>query len=117
MIRDAAGQDLLSHGTFWIEPATGRVVQTDFRVEDDTIGLTIEMIVRYQANPELGMLVPATMTERYSVEANVAPAGSTAPGVTTSSELKLQRQFLTNRRMTNRVRSNLFQLPAVQGGS
>jgi hypothetical protein len=102
LIQDAEGQDLLSHGTVWIEPFTGRVLQTDFRVEDDAIGLTIEMRVRYQHHESLGMLVPVTMTEHYSLDVKVQPGQSTSRGPTVSAEIPSQRQFFASSKMTIR---------------
>ena len=67
MIMNGQGADLFSHGTIWIEPSSGRVVETDFRTEDKEIQLSIELRVRYQPNETLGMLVPSRMTERYHV--------------------------------------------------
>ena len=67
MIMNGQGADLFSHGTIWIEPSSGRVVETDFRTEDKEIQLSIELRVRYQPNEILGMLVPSRMTERYHV--------------------------------------------------
>ena len=100
LIRDAQGQDLLAHGSVWIEPSTGRIVQTALRVEDDAIGLTIEMDVRYAPIPDLGILVPVTMTERYAVDLKVLPSQSTDRGPTVSERRPSQRQFLTQTRMT-----------------
>lgn len=67
MIKNGQGDDLFSHGTVWIEPSSGRVVETDFRTEDKEIQLSIELRVRYQQDETLGMLVPSRMTERYHV--------------------------------------------------
>jgi hypothetical protein len=102
LIRDTQGQDLLSHGTVWIEPDSGRVLQTDFRVADDAIGLTIEMRVRYEPNDVIGMLVPVTMTERYSVDMKVEPSQSTDRGPTVSAKRPSHQQLLTRSRMTIR---------------
>ncbi len=70
MIVSGQGTDLFSQGTFWIEPSSGRVVETDFRTEDETIQLEISMRVRYQPDATLGILVPARMEERYNVRLN-----------------------------------------------
>ncbi len=102
LIRDAQGQDLLSYGTVWIAPDSGRVLQTDFRVADEAIGLTIEMRVRYEPNDAMGMLVPATMTERYGVDMKVLPSQSTDRGPTASARRLSQRRLLTRSRMTIR---------------
>jgi hypothetical protein len=67
LIRGGDGKDLLGHGKVWIEPSSGRVVETDFRAEDDAVKLEIEMRVAYRPDDTLGILVPAKMTERYRV--------------------------------------------------
>lgn len=67
LITGSDGKDLLGHGKVWIEPSSGRVVETDFRAEDDAVQLEIEMRVAYRPDDTLGILVPAKMTERYRV--------------------------------------------------
>jgi hypothetical protein len=55
--------DLPSHGRFWIEPDTGRVVMSEVIAESRNVRGTLA--VSYQSEPLLGMLVPAAMRERY----------------------------------------------------
>lgn len=63
IIRTMDDHDLPSHGRFWIEPDTGRVLMTEVIAEDRTVRGTLT--VSYQSEPLLGMLVPVAMRERY----------------------------------------------------
>jgi hypothetical protein len=56
-------RDLPSHGRFWVEPDTGRVLMSEVIAEDRAVRGTLT--VSYQSEPLLGMLVPAAMRERY----------------------------------------------------
>ena len=67
LIKNGRGANLFSYGTVWIEPTTGRVIQTDFRAKDEVAELEIQMRVKYQVDEHLGILVPEIMTERYKV--------------------------------------------------
>ena len=67
LVKNGQGGNLFSYGTVWIEPTTGRVLQTDFRAKDEVAELEIQMRVKYQADEQLGILVPEIMTERYKV--------------------------------------------------
>jgi len=63
MIRTTFGRDMPSHGRFWIEPQSGRVLMTELIAED--ANLRGAVVVRYQSEPAMGLLVPAEMRERY----------------------------------------------------
>jgi hypothetical protein len=63
IIHTRGEKDLPSHGRFWIEPDTGRVLMSEVIAEDRTVRGTLT--VSYQSEPLLGMLVPAAMRERY----------------------------------------------------
>jgi hypothetical protein len=65
MIRTTNGRDLPAHGRFWIEPATGRVLMSELIAED--VVLRGWVVVSYQAEPLVGLLVPAEMRERYII--------------------------------------------------
>ena len=56
-------RDLPTHGRFWIDPATGRVLMTELVAEDRTLRATID--VRFRSEPLDGMLLPLSMRERY----------------------------------------------------
>ena len=67
LITDGNGNNLFSRGKVWIEPTSGRVIETDFRTEDEAVRLKIELRVAYRPDKTLDILVPTKMTERYSV--------------------------------------------------
>jgi hypothetical protein len=66
IIRTTLGRDMPSRGRFWIEPSTGRVLATELIVEDVEIRGTI--VVGYDAQPPLELLVPVEMRERYTMQ-------------------------------------------------
>jgi hypothetical protein len=66
MIRTAQRKDLPSHGRFWIEPATGRVLMSELNCESRDIRALID--VSFQSEPMLGLLVPIEMRERYDAK-------------------------------------------------
>ena len=55
--------DLPTHGRFWIDPATGRVLMTELVAEDRSLRATID--VTFRSEPIDGMLLPLRMQERY----------------------------------------------------
>jgi hypothetical protein len=63
MIRNAERKDQPAHGRFWIEPATGRVLVSELRVEDRSVRASID--VSFQSEPLMDLLVPVAMRERY----------------------------------------------------
>jgi hypothetical protein len=65
-IRTPEGRDLPSTGTIWVEPATGRVLQTESRTEMGAARATIR--VRYQMDARVGFMVPVSMSERVEGE-------------------------------------------------
>ena len=66
MIKTAERKDLPSHGRFWIEPASGRVLMSELALENRDIKAIID--VSFQSEPLLGMLVPIEMRERYDAK-------------------------------------------------
>jgi hypothetical protein len=68
MIRTDHHKDLPSHGRFWIEPATGRVLMSELAVQNRALKATID--VSYQSEPLLGLLVPIEMHELYEGRRN-----------------------------------------------
>jgi hypothetical protein len=62
-IRTPGGKDLPSHGRFWIEPTTGRVLMSELTNDDRRVRATID--VSYQSEPLVGFLVPVEMREQY----------------------------------------------------
>jgi hypothetical protein len=57
-------RDVFSHGRFWIEPDTGRVLMAAVSWAHPDVDA--ELTVSFQSEPLLGLLVPAEMRESYS---------------------------------------------------
>ncbi len=66
------GEFLYSDGTFWIEPDTGRVLRTEFNVENQFASSRVKarVVVTYGAEKDLTVLVPSLMSEHYESEFN-----------------------------------------------
>jgi hypothetical protein len=54
-----------AQGTLWIEPSTGRVLQTTLEIIDSSVGLRGRVSVTYTSDARLGTMVPAEMRESY----------------------------------------------------
>lgn len=67
LVSTTGGGDIPSHGRFWIEPDTGRVLLSEMITEDGRV--RGELVVSYQSQPLLGLLVPIELRERYSEKA------------------------------------------------
>jgi len=63
MIRTTGQTDLPSHGRFWIEPTTGRVLMSEFIAENSHLHSQID--VSFQSAPLLDLYVPVEMHESY----------------------------------------------------
>lgn len=67
MIRTPEGDDVEARGRFWIEAGTGRVFRTELRTgERDRHQVRATIVVTYEPNERLRMLVPVAMEESYS---------------------------------------------------
>jgi hypothetical protein len=67
MIRTLDGDDVEVRGTFWIEPATGRVLRSELRTgEGNRRRIQAVITVTYAPNERLLMLVPVSMDETYA---------------------------------------------------
>lgn len=64
------GESLLSSGSLWIEPQSGRILKTEIRVENPYSNppAKAEITVTYKASPSLGMLVPSEMEEKCTTK-------------------------------------------------
>jgi hypothetical protein len=63
LIRTPDGRDVVSEGSFWIEPGTGAVLRTELRVGGSNLHSII--LVSYAQNQRFDMLVPDDMNELY----------------------------------------------------
>jgi hypothetical protein len=70
MIRTTFDRDLPSHGRFWIDPETGRVLMSELIAEDTLVAGTV--VVKYQQDVLADLLVPVLMRERYYERRNTA---------------------------------------------
>ena len=66
------GKFLYSNGTLWIKPETGRVLRTEFNVEnpDTPSRLKARIVVTYSEGKNIMMLLPSLMDEHYESEFN-----------------------------------------------
>lgn len=64
-IRTPSGRDVASRGTFWIDPANGRVLKTELSTAE-TRGLRSRITVTYGFEPRLDLLMPMSMHEEYA---------------------------------------------------
>jgi len=73
LVHGERGESLLSSGSLWIEPGTGRIVKTELKVENpfSTPPVKGRIVVSYTANKALGILVPSEMTEGYETVESV----------------------------------------------
>jgi len=76
-------KDLPAHGTFWIEPATGRVLMSELVTENRQLRATID--VSFQSEPLFGMLVPIEMHELYEARGG---SGSRIEAVATYGQFR-----------------------------
>jgi hypothetical protein len=67
LVSGVNGEALYSSGTLWIEPQTGRVLQTELEVENPYAQFPLkgQITVTYTAEKRVPILVPAVMIERY----------------------------------------------------
>ncbi len=73
LVRGDRGELLHSTGTLWIEPATGRVLKTQFLVENPYTKQPVRARteVSYSRAKTLDLLVPHTMIEHYDTTGSV----------------------------------------------
>src|SRR5205814_1042261 len=67
LVAGGNGEILYSSGTLWIEPETGRVLQTEFEVENPYAAAHVKgrIVVTYGTGKKTQILVPAVMVEHY----------------------------------------------------
>jgi len=67
LVAGANGEILYSIGMLWIDPENGRILQTEFEVENPYASLRVKgrILVTYASAKKAQILVPITMVERY----------------------------------------------------
>ncbi|MDP2321624.1 MAG: hypothetical protein Q8O42_20070 [Acidobacteriota bacterium] len=97
LIRDPGGQDLISRGRVWVDPATGAIWRVEWIYKADerfvTAGPESSLRVDFVQEPALGMLVPQTMREVFFASAGLEARGD---GVATYKNF---RRFGTSARI------------------
>jgi len=63
VVRTARLRDIYARGRFWIDPADGKVLMSEMILENGSIRGAV--LVNFQSEPLLGLLVPTEMKERY----------------------------------------------------
>jgi hypothetical protein len=76
MIRGSNNHDIPSHGRFWIDAASGRVIGSELAADDTTVKGTVN--VTYRLEPSIKLFVPAEMRERYEVRRDNSRVDGTA---------------------------------------
>jgi hypothetical protein len=74
IITDTQGRDVAAKGWFQVDEATGAIVETVLKIEEN--GSTGEIRVTFRHDPSLGMWVPAEMSELYQAMTQRALSGS-----------------------------------------
>jgi len=77
LVTGLKGELLYSNGTLWIEPGTGRVLQTEFNVENQRLHVKARVIVAFSEGKTVRMLVPSRMYEKYESEYNTVDCQAT----------------------------------------
>jgi hypothetical protein len=70
LVRGDHGERLYSTGTLWIDPATGRVLKTEFIVENPFTAPPVKArtVVNYTRGKIVDLLVPKSMQEHYETQ-------------------------------------------------
>ena len=76
IIRNDIGRDVASRGAVWIDPNTGAVWRTELRLGGDsrTNLFQTTVVVTYQQEPALDLLVPEEVEEVYAYDRTVTHA-------------------------------------------
>ncbi len=69
LIRGSGGADLPATGIISIDPASGRVIETQLSTDEPSTQVGTHITVKYRPNRKLGIWVPIEMRERYHVTA------------------------------------------------
>lgn len=70
LVTGGNGENLFATGRLWIEPETGRVLQTEFEVQNPYQRIKGLSVVTYAVGKKVAMLVPSLMIEHYESQYN-----------------------------------------------
>jgi hypothetical protein len=88
-------KDIPSHGRFWIDPDTGRVLMSELIAKNRTITATVT--VSYQSEPLVGLLVPIEMRENYQDRRGAHVEAVAEYGRFRQFQVNVDEQFLIKR--------------------
>jgi hypothetical protein len=103
LIRNTEQEDVVSLGTYWIEPESGTIVATEHFACDVRTTTEGRIDVAYSRDPELGLWVPTQMTETYTL----------TPAVDPLNVIRCTANYSNFRRYTAKTRE-AFRLPETQ---
>jgi hypothetical protein len=99
LVTQLDGGNVVSRGFGWLDPRTGAIVRTQLDLDEDRpqgVDLTVSrIVVTYQRDPIMSMLVPREMTERYEA----ALSTSRKFELTTRARYSGFRRFQTSARL------------------
>ena len=97
LVRGLNGESLVSSGSIWIEADTGRVLKTEFYVENPYPPMKAKgrATVTYTQSKALGILVPDKMNEQYETDLGIVTSTASYSNfrsfkVDSKSEIKLK---------------------------
>jgi hypothetical protein len=102
LVTQPDGGNVVSRGFAWLDPRTGVVVRTQLALDEETArGVDLKVariVVTYQHDAGMRMLVPIEMTERYEATLSVAKTFE----LTTRARYSAFRRFETSARLISR---------------
>lgn len=87
LIRGEFGRDLFSHGRFWIDAPTGRVLKSELIIDDARVRAMLT--TRYQVDQVYDLAVPVDMKEEYRLSGGARITGSATYGHFRSFEVRV----------------------------
>jgi hypothetical protein len=71
LVRQPDGGNIVSSGRAWVDPRSGRIVRVEWFYDsepaDPAMAVRPKLLVEFELNPELGILVPTRMEEVFGV--------------------------------------------------
>ena len=78
LVREPSGDDLISRGRFWVDPATGAVWRIEWLYSRETKSPSpASLRVDFKPHAELGLMVPFEMVERFHARQSIGEGRAT----------------------------------------
>lgn len=88
LIRGSDAADMPAAGTIWVDPESGRIIQTELIMDEPQQFVRAQITVKYRPDNRLGIWVPSEMTERYRAGRSHSFAEQTIDCVATYSNFR-----------------------------